>query len=102
MSEPIPILLFADSVLGIQLYDWQCKILLNYEAGHGKPWLSRSAAAVGARSCCAFTRCVLRGRHVSISYFVTVRNGRFLKSSFNRPRPCKDSKKLSNSNPPLH
>jgi hypothetical protein len=30
----IPILLFADSVLGIQLYDWQCRILLNYEAGH--------------------------------------------------------------------
>ena len=37
MTEPkprIPILLFADSVLGIRLYDWQCKILLNYEAGH--------------------------------------------------------------------
>jgi len=34
-SKPrIPILLFADSVLGIQLYDWQCRILLNYEAGH--------------------------------------------------------------------
>ena len=30
----IPILIFADSVLGIQLYDWQCRILLNYEAGH--------------------------------------------------------------------
>jgi hypothetical protein len=30
----IPILLFADSILGIQPYDWQCKILLNYEAGH--------------------------------------------------------------------
>ena len=24
----------ADSVLGIQLYDWQSRILLNYEAGH--------------------------------------------------------------------
>lgn len=37
VTEPkprIPILLFADSVLGIRLYDWQCKILLNYEAGH--------------------------------------------------------------------
>ena len=34
-SKPrIPILLFADSILGIQLYDWQCKILLNYEAGY--------------------------------------------------------------------
>jgi hypothetical protein len=30
----IPILLFADSILGIQPYDWQCKILLNYEAGN--------------------------------------------------------------------
>src|ERR1700730_17947762 len=30
---PIPILLFADSILGIQPYDWQCKILLYYEAG---------------------------------------------------------------------
>jgi Bacterial regulatory helix-turn-helix protein, lysR family len=26
----IPILLFADSILGIQPYDWQCQILLNY------------------------------------------------------------------------
>jgi hypothetical protein len=34
-SKPrIPIPLFADSVLGIQLYDWQCRILLNYEAGY--------------------------------------------------------------------
>jgi hypothetical protein len=33
-NEPIPILLFADSILGIQPYDWQCKILLNYEAGN--------------------------------------------------------------------
>ncbi len=32
-SGPIPILLFADSILGIPPYDWQCKILLNYEAG---------------------------------------------------------------------
>jgi hypothetical protein len=30
----IPILLFAHSVLGIRPYDWQCKILLNYEAGN--------------------------------------------------------------------
>ena len=32
-APKIPILLFADSVLGIQPYDWQCQILLNYEAG---------------------------------------------------------------------
>jgi hypothetical protein len=32
-APKIPILLFADSILGIQPYDWQCKILLNYEAG---------------------------------------------------------------------
>ena len=32
-DQPISILLFADSILGIKtLYDWQCKILLNYEA----------------------------------------------------------------------
>src|SRR5260221_4969255 len=30
---PIPILLFAESILGIRPYDWQCHILLNYEAG---------------------------------------------------------------------
>ena len=34
-GQPISILLFADSILGIKtLYDWQAKILLNYEAGH--------------------------------------------------------------------
>jgi hypothetical protein len=34
-GQPISILLFADSILGIKtLYDWQCKILLNYEAGN--------------------------------------------------------------------
>jgi phage terminase large subunit len=32
-KQPIPILLFANSILGIKPYDWQCKILLNYEAG---------------------------------------------------------------------
>ena len=32
-NQPISILLFADSILGIRPYDWQCKILLNYEAG---------------------------------------------------------------------
>src|SRR5262249_28957690 len=32
-APKIPILLFADSVLGIRPYDWQCQILLNYEAG---------------------------------------------------------------------
>jgi hypothetical protein len=30
----IPIPLFVDSILGIQPYDWQCKILMNYEAGN--------------------------------------------------------------------
>src|SRR6516162_3943775 len=32
-TPKIPILLFADSILGVQAYPWQCKILLNYEAG---------------------------------------------------------------------
>src|SRR5246127_3030887 len=32
--QPIPILLFADSILGVHPYDWQSKILLNYEAGN--------------------------------------------------------------------
>src|SRR6516164_2087647 len=32
-APKIPILLFADSILGIQPYNWQCQILLNYEAG---------------------------------------------------------------------
>jgi hypothetical protein len=27
-------LIFADSILGVKPYDWQCKILLNYEAGN--------------------------------------------------------------------
>src|SRR5258708_35026651 len=31
---PIPILLFSESILGIRPYDWQCHILLNYEAGN--------------------------------------------------------------------
>jgi hypothetical protein len=33
-GQPIPILLFADSILGIRPYDWQANILLNYEAGY--------------------------------------------------------------------
>jgi hypothetical protein len=33
-GQPIPILLFADSILGVHPYDWQCRILLDYEAGH--------------------------------------------------------------------
>jgi hypothetical protein len=33
-GQPIPILLFAESILGIRPYDWQCHILLNYEAGN--------------------------------------------------------------------
>lgn len=34
ISKPkIPILLFAESILGIRPHDWQCHILLNYEAG---------------------------------------------------------------------
>jgi hypothetical protein len=32
-APKIPILLFADSILSIQPYNWQCQILLNYEAG---------------------------------------------------------------------
>jgi hypothetical protein len=37
MTEPkpsIPILFFANDILGIHPYDLQCRILLNYEAGH--------------------------------------------------------------------
>ena len=44
----IPILLFADSILGIQPYDWQCKILLNYEAG--KPTAAACANFTGKTS----------------------------------------------------
>jgi hypothetical protein len=33
-KQPIPILLFAESILGIRPYDWQCQILLHYEAGN--------------------------------------------------------------------
>jgi hypothetical protein len=33
-TPKIPILLFADSILGVQPYPWQCKVLLNYEAGY--------------------------------------------------------------------
>src|SRR5258708_10784349 len=34
-GQPISILIFADSILGIKtLYDWQCHMLLNYEAGN--------------------------------------------------------------------
>ena len=32
--QPISILAFADSVLGIRPYPWQSRILLNYEAGN--------------------------------------------------------------------
>src|SRR6266478_7220592 len=32
-KSKISILLFADSILGIRPYDWQCQILLHYEAG---------------------------------------------------------------------
>jgi phage terminase large subunit len=32
-GQPIPILLFADSILGVHPYDWQCQVLLNYESG---------------------------------------------------------------------
>jgi hypothetical protein len=45
---PIPILLFADSILGIQPYDWQCQILLNYEAG--KPTAAACANFTGKTS----------------------------------------------------
>jgi hypothetical protein len=33
-KQPIPILLFADSLLGVRPYDWQARVLLNYEAAH--------------------------------------------------------------------
>jgi hypothetical protein len=33
-KQPIPILIFADSILGVHPYDWQSKILFNYEAGN--------------------------------------------------------------------
>jgi hypothetical protein len=33
-ANRISILPFAYSVLGLRLYDWQCQILLNYEAGN--------------------------------------------------------------------
>jgi hypothetical protein len=47
----IPILLFADSILGIQPYDWQCQILLNYEAG--KPTAAACANFTG-KTCTVF------------------------------------------------
>jgi hypothetical protein len=34
LKPRIPILFFADEILRVQPYDWQCRILLNYEAGH--------------------------------------------------------------------
>jgi hypothetical protein len=34
LRPKIPILLFADSILGVRPYDWQCQILLNYEAAN--------------------------------------------------------------------
>src|SRR5260370_41489438 len=45
---PIPILLFAESILGIRPYDWQCHILLNYEAG--KPTAAACANFTGKTS----------------------------------------------------
>jgi phage terminase large subunit len=33
-TPKIPILLFADSILGIRPYPWQCQVLLNYSAGN--------------------------------------------------------------------
>jgi hypothetical protein len=47
----IPILFFADEVLRIQPYDWQCKILLNYEAGH--PVAAAAANFSGKTSTCS-------------------------------------------------
>src|SRR3981081_3064270 len=44
-KQPIPILLFADTIRVVRSYDWQSKILLNYEAGN------QTAAA-----CANFTR----------------------------------------------
>jgi len=47
-KQPIPILRFAGSILGIQPYDWQCEILLHYEAG--KPTAAACAHFTGKTS----------------------------------------------------
>src|SRR5258708_6922250 len=47
-NRPISILLFAESILGIRPYDWQCHILLNYEAG--KPTAAACANFTGKTS----------------------------------------------------
>jgi hypothetical protein len=33
-NKPIPILLFADSICNVKLYDWQANVLLSFEAGN--------------------------------------------------------------------
>jgi hypothetical protein len=33
-KQPIPILIFADSVVGVRPYDWQSKILLSFKSGN--------------------------------------------------------------------
>lgn len=47
-TPKIPILLFADSILGIRPYDWQCQTLLAYEAA--KPTAAACANFTGKTS----------------------------------------------------
>lgn len=57
MTEPsIPILFFADEILGVQPYDWQCRILLNYEAGHPT---AAAAANFSGKTSTVFPICAL-------------------------------------------
>ena len=52
----ISILAFADSVLGIQPYKWQSRILLRYEAGDrvaAACAITRARQVVGFSHCCA-------------------------------------------------
>jgi phage terminase large subunit len=57
MTEPtIPILFFADEILGIHPYDWQCRILLNYEAGHPT---AAAAANFSGKTSTVFPICAL-------------------------------------------
>src|SRR6478672_7476055 len=49
-------LFFADDVLGIHPYDWQCRILLNYEAGHP---VAAAAANFSGKTSTVFPICAL-------------------------------------------
>ena len=55
-APSIPILFFADEVLGIHPYDWQCRILLNYEAGHPT---AAAAANFSGKTSTVFPICAL-------------------------------------------